>query len=144
VLAVSGQAYVWLGWQPRQVKTLLTAWPEEGWTRLSAGDGTKGPRWYDWHGLPLAEPLEPHWRRWLLVRRSMSAPKAVTASGVCAPQGYFNLILVRGQQKCNELCCTGKIPTHRNFNGLRESTTVVLALRATEAWKYQEGFLPSG
>jgi SRSO17 transposase len=52
VLAVSGQAYVWLGWQQRQVKTLLAALPEDGWTRLSAGDGTKSPRWDDWHWLP--------------------------------------------------------------------------------------------
>jgi len=47
VLAVSGQAYVWLGGQPRRVNTILAALPADGWTRLSAGDGTKGPRWYD-------------------------------------------------------------------------------------------------
>jgi SRSO17 transposase len=86
VLAVSGQAYVWRGWQPRQVNTILTALPDEGWTRLSAGDGTKGPRWYNWCWLPLAEPLEPNWHRWLLVRRSMSDPKDVTAYVVFAPQ----------------------------------------------------------
>jgi SRSO17 transposase len=45
VLAVSGKAYGWLDWQQRQVKTMLAALPEEGWTRLSAGDGAKGPRW---------------------------------------------------------------------------------------------------
>jgi hypothetical protein len=33
VLAVSGQEYVWLGWQQRQVKTFLATLPEEGWTR---------------------------------------------------------------------------------------------------------------
>jgi SRSO17 transposase len=86
VLAVSGQEYVWLGWRQRQVKTILTALPEEDWTRLSAGDGTKGPRWYDWHWLPLAEPLEPDWRRWLLVRRSVSDPADLTAYVVFAPQ----------------------------------------------------------
>jgi SRSO17 transposase len=86
VLAVSGQEYVWLGWRQRQVNTLLAALPEEGWTRLSAGDGAKGPRWYDWHWLPLAEPLEPDWRRWLLVRRSVSDPADLTAYVVFAPQ----------------------------------------------------------
>ena len=85
VLAVSGQAYVWLGWQQRQVKTLLAALPEDGWTRLSAGDGAKGPRWYDWQWLPLADPVDPQWRRWLLVRRSMSAPQEMTAYMVFAP-----------------------------------------------------------
>jgi SRSO17 transposase len=86
VLAVSGQEYVWLGWRQRQVNTLLAALPEEGWTRLSAGDGAKGPRWSDWHWLPLAEPLEPDWRRWLLVRRSVSDPADLTAYVVFAPQ----------------------------------------------------------
>jgi SRSO17 transposase len=86
VLAVSGQEYVWIGWQQRQVKTLLATLPEEGWTRLSAGDGAKGPRWYDWHWRPLADPVDPTWRRWLLVRRSVSDPQEVTAYVVFAPQ----------------------------------------------------------
>ncbi len=86
VLAVSGKEYVWLGWQQRQVKTILAALPADGWTRLSAGDGAKGPRWYDWRWLPLADPLEPGWRRWLLVRRSISEPTEVTAYVVFARQ----------------------------------------------------------
>jgi SRSO17 transposase len=86
VLAVSGQEYVWLGWQQRQVKTLLAALPEDSWTRLSAGDGAKGPRWYDWQWLPLADPVDPQWRRWLLVRRSISTPNELTAYVVCASE----------------------------------------------------------
>jgi SRSO17 transposase len=86
VLAVSGQENVWQGGQQRQVKTLLATLPEDGWTRLSAGAGAKGPRWYDWRWLPLAEPLEPGWRRWLLVRRRLSEPADVTAYVVFVPQ----------------------------------------------------------
>jgi SRSO17 transposase len=86
VLAVSGKEYVWLGWRQRQVKTILPALPADGWERLSAGDGAKGPRWYDWRWLPLADPLEPAWRRWLLVRRSVSDPTDLAAYVVFAPQ----------------------------------------------------------
>jgi SRSO17 transposase len=86
VLAVSGKEYVWLGWQQRQVKTLLATLPEDGWTRLSAGDGAKGPRWYDWRWLPLAEPPEPGWRCWLLVRRSLSEPADLAAYVVFVQQ----------------------------------------------------------
>ena len=86
VLAVSGQEYVWLDWRQRQVKTILAALPAEGWTRLSAGDGTKGPRWYDWRWLPLADPVDPAWRRWLLVRRSLSTPTELSAYVVFAAQ----------------------------------------------------------
>jgi SRSO17 transposase len=86
VLAVSGKEYVWLGGRQRQVKTVLAALPEDGWTRLSAGDGTKGPRWYDWCWRPLATPLEPGWCRWLLVRRSVSDPTDLNAYVVFARQ----------------------------------------------------------
>jgi SRSO17 transposase len=84
VLAVSGQAYVWLSGRQRQVKTILAALPEDAWTRLSAGDGTKAPRWYDWRWLSLAAPLEPGWRRWLLVRRRLAMPTELTADVVFA------------------------------------------------------------
>jgi SRSO17 transposase len=86
VLAVSGQEYVWVDGRQRQVKRCLAALAEEGWRRLSAGDGAKGPRWYDWCWLPLAAPLEPGWCRWLLVRRSISDPTDLTAYMVFAPQ----------------------------------------------------------
>jgi SRSO17 transposase len=96
VLAVPGQEYVWLDGRQRQVKTVLAALPADGWTRLSAGDGTKGPRWYDWRWLPLAAPLEPGWRRWLLVRRRVSAPKELQAYVVFAPQETTLAAVVRG------------------------------------------------
>ena len=86
VLAVSGKEHVWLGWRQRQVKTILAALPEDGWSRLSAGDGATGPRWSDWCWLPLADPLEPAWRRWLLVRRSVHTPREQQAYVVFAPQ----------------------------------------------------------
>jgi SRSO17 transposase len=85
-LAVSGQEDVWLGWQQRQVTTVLATWPTDGWTRHRAGAGAQGPRWYDWCWLPLAVPMRPAWRRWLLVRRSVSDPTDLTAFVVFAPQ----------------------------------------------------------
>jgi SRSO17 transposase len=86
VLAVSGKEYVWLDWRQRQIKTILARLPEDGWTRLSAGAGAKGWRWYDWRWLPLADPLHPDWRRWLLIRGSVGDPKDLTAYVVYAPQ----------------------------------------------------------
>jgi DDE superfamily endonuclease len=86
VLAVSGKEDVGLGARQRPVTTLLARWPEDGWTRLSAGAGAKGPRGYAWRWLPLADPLEPGWHRWLLVRRRLSAPMALTAYAVFAPK----------------------------------------------------------
>src|SRR3954463_7624099 len=57
VLAVSGKdTIVGADWQERRFSMLLAAPPTEGWARLSAGDGAKGPRWYDWLRLPLLAP----------------------------------------------------------------------------------------
>lgn len=95
VLAVSGKEYVWLGGRQRHVKTLLAALPAAGWARLSAGAGTKGPRWYDWRWRRLADPVDPTWRRWLLVRRSCSNPTELTADVVFAPQGTTLAEVVR-------------------------------------------------
>jgi len=54
--------------------------PASAWVRLSAGDGTKGPRLHDWAYLELADleaeevgcPEPGTWTRGLLVRRSLS------------------------------------------------------------------------
>jgi SRSO17 transposase len=106
VLAVSGKEYVWLGWQQRRVSTILATLPDEGWTRLNAGDGAKGPRWYDWCWLPVADPLEPHWRRWLLVRRSVSDPKELQAYVVFVPQDtpLAEVVRVAGTRWTIESC----------------------------------------
>ena len=53
---------------------------------MSAGTGAKGPRWYDWQWRALAAPRHLDWRRWLLVRRSLSDPTELTAYVVFAPQ----------------------------------------------------------
>jgi SRSO17 transposase len=78
VLAVSGKEAVWMDSQQRQVKTVLTGLPADGWERLSAGAGSKGPRWYDWRRLELSDPPQSGWRRWLLIRRSISDPSELT------------------------------------------------------------------
>jgi SRSO17 transposase len=77
VLGVRSNEYVWVGsklgpWQvaAREVASGLAP---GSWRRLSVGDGSKGPRVYDWVRVPLARLTEPGWGRWLLVRRSLSA-----------------------------------------------------------------------
>jgi SRSO17 transposase len=95
VLAVSGKEYVWLGWQQRRINTILAALPEQGWVRLSAGEGAKGPRWYDWRWLALADPPDPTWHRWLLVRRRVNTPHELQAYVVFAPQDIPLEVVVR-------------------------------------------------
>ena len=74
----------------------------EAWTRLSAGDGTKGPRLYDWAYLELADleadeynkDLTGVWTRGLLIRRSLTDDDLAFFSTWC-PAGTPIEILVR-------------------------------------------------
>jgi SRSO17 transposase len=95
VLALSGKAYVWAGLRQHRVGKVLEALgkgeilPEEGWKRISVGNGSKGPRLYDWTRLPLNPPMQEGFERWLLVRRRRSLEDAeeLTAYTVFAPEG---------------------------------------------------------
>lgn len=85
VLAVSGKEWVWKAHRQQSVKALLAELPSEGWARLSAGTGSKGPRWYDWVRVEVHAPVQAGWKRWLVARRSCSDPTAVTAYVAFAP-----------------------------------------------------------
>lgn len=105
VLACSGKAYVWAGWAQQRVGSVLDALrqgvplaafaTEDGWQRVSAGDGAKGPRLFDWQRLPLTPPLQDGFARWLLVRRSIADPDELTAYTVFAPAGTTLQTLAR-------------------------------------------------
>jgi SRSO17 transposase len=95
VLAVSGKEAVWLQHHPRRISTLLTDLPAEGWERLSAGMGSKGPRWYDWLRVEASAPRQGNWQRWVLIRRSIAAPTERTAYLACAPATTPLAALVR-------------------------------------------------
>jgi SRSO17 transposase len=75
VLAVRSDQAVCVGLQQVRVKALAAAVPGDAWQRHSAGDGAKGPRWYDWACLRVNGPEPEAFGRWLLVRRSTSDPE---------------------------------------------------------------------
>jgi len=85
VLAVSGKESVWLQPHPRRISTLLSDLPAEGWQRISAGLGSKGPRWYDWRRVDTSAPAQGGWQRWVLIRRSITAARELTAYLAYAP-----------------------------------------------------------
>lgn len=85
VLAVSAKEHVWMGFQQVRVGDMLRQLPSDNWVRLSAGDGAKGPRRYDWQRIPVNAPLTEGWQRWLLVRRSLDDATDLAAFVCCAP-----------------------------------------------------------
>ena len=84
----------------------IAAGLEEGaWQRLSAGDGTKGERLYDWAYCELAdldaaeynEALSGLWTRGLLIRRSLDDGELAFFSSWC-PAGIATLVAVEGRR----------------------------------------------
>jgi SRSO17 transposase len=83
VLGVTGTHQFW-SWGKAPIagtaEEIAQRLPATAWARLSAGDGTKGPRLYDWAYLELADldaeevgcPEPGTWTRGLLIRRSLS------------------------------------------------------------------------
>ena len=79
VLGVRSSERVWLiaadgRRRQRTVAAVAAELAEDAWERQSAGDGSKGPRWYDWAWRPVAGLRQEDWGHWLLIRRSLSDP----------------------------------------------------------------------
>ena len=106
VLAVSGKERVWFEGRPCSVQSVLAGLDEGAWQRLSAGSGSKGPRFYDWQCVGLTAAAQAGWRRCLLVRRSLKADGKLTAYAVYAPCGtdLATLVSVAGRRWCIEMC----------------------------------------
>jgi SRSO17 transposase len=76
VLAVPETHTVWVQGRQQPVGLLAALLPQEAWVVLSAGEGSKGPRLYEWAWLLLpAETEAPSTHaRWVLMRRSLADP----------------------------------------------------------------------
>ena len=94
VLAVRSNAHVWTDLlRQMTVEQLAATVQPQDWGALSAGDGAKGPRLYDWVRIALLSWQMPG-ERWLLLRRSRSDGKL--AYYVCyAPPGTDLQTMVR-------------------------------------------------
>ena len=86
VLGVSGNHFVIIGWTQQKVSRVASQFLPEDWQRLSAGQGSKGLRRYDWAAVQINSMVEG-WARWLLVRRSVEDPQDRAYYRVFAPAG---------------------------------------------------------
>lgn len=86
VMAVKRDEALWCGFEQQRADQLAERLAEGDWHRLSAGNGAKGPRWYDWAALTLPRwQQDPAWVHALLVRRNLSDPSAIAFYVVYAP-----------------------------------------------------------
>ena len=98
VLAVAQTHLVWVAGQHQPIGYLAALLPKEAWSVLSAGEGSQGPRLYEWAWFQLpagAEPASPEsarsaqdtgkQARFLLLRRSLSDPSQRAYYRVAGP-----------------------------------------------------------
>jgi SRSO17 transposase len=155
VLAVSGQQRLWVGFHQRRIDAIADELPQGAWLRLSVGDGSKGPRAYDWAAGKLGGERPQGLVKWVLVRRSVSNPKE-RAYYLCLAPPEANgedLAMAAGMRWSIECCFeTGKQETGlddyevRSWVGwFRHATLSMLAsafLAAVRARSAEEGEAP--
>jgi len=103
LVAVTGRG---LGVGQVPAADLVAALPPDAWTTLSAGDGAKGPRRYDWARMAIRPLSDPDRGYWLLVRRSLADPHD-RAHYVCdgpVADTHGALVRVAGVRWASEEC----------------------------------------
>jgi SRSO17 transposase len=111
VLAVSVKEALWMpGWKQVRVDKTTAGLKAEDWHRLSAGQGAKGERLYDWAWQRLGRlqltAEDQRWGHWLLVRRSIEAPQQLDYYVVFGPAQttLAELVRVAGARWSIESC----------------------------------------
>jgi SRSO17 transposase len=97
VLAVPETHTVWSQGELQPVGLLAALLPAEAWVPLSAGEGSQGPRLYEWARLQLPYEREggQGWASWLLIRRSLSDPSKRAYYRAWGPSWTPLAVLVR-------------------------------------------------
>lgn len=110
VLAVKRTEPLWVGTErgPQELPAaeIAAAAPPTDWMRLSAGDGAKGPRLYDWVRVAIRPLREPGWEHWLLGRRSLTEADELAYYVCFAPSrtSLEDLVRVAGTRWAIEEC----------------------------------------
>jgi SRSO17 transposase len=87
LVALRGNVYLW---DAETLERLTVAeWTDrlgpEAWRRVSAGDGAKGPRIYDWAAIRIDRAVDEGRAFWLLARRSVADPTKLAYYYVLGP-----------------------------------------------------------
>jgi SRSO17 transposase len=142
VLAVKATQPLWAASQqgPAEVpaRELVAGLPARAWRRLSAGDGVKGPRVYDWARVALVRPGWPGRGFWLLARRRLSDGElAFYACFGPAQTALAELVRVAGVRWAVEECFQagkGQVGLDhyqvRRYDAWYRHTTLVLVAQA--------------
>ena len=99
VLAVACSHQVRTGVGKIRADQLAASLPRRAWQRLSAGDGSKGPRFYDWAWISIEpERADAQGQRWLLIRRNTTGELAYYRCWSPEPVPLRELVRVAGRR----------------------------------------------
>jgi SRSO17 transposase len=106
VVAVGAQQRLWVDLAQRRVDEVADELPAGAWHRLSVGDGSKGPRAYDWAAGKLGGERPHGLVKWVLVRRSIPDPTDRAYYLCLAPPGASgkDLAVAAGMRWSIESC----------------------------------------
>lgn len=106
VVAVSKQHRVPIAGRLRRVDVLAHEAHAADWHRLSVGDGSKGPRAYDWVAVAYDAPAPDGFGRWVLIRRSVEKPEDLAYYFCFGPlsTGLDGLAVAAGRRWSIECC----------------------------------------
>ena len=85
---------------------LVSQMDESDWVRLSSGDGSKGPRVYEWTWVAVRPLRESGKGYWLLLRRSIAQPEELAYYVCYGPRETIleELVKVAGIRRSIEEC----------------------------------------
>ena len=97
VVAVPETHLVWMTGKHQPIGYVAALLPASAWAVLSAGEGSKGERLYEWAWLRLPDQADAasERARWLLIRRSLSDPRKRAYYRVAGPASIQLADLVR-------------------------------------------------
>lgn len=106
VVAVTSRQRLWVEFEQKRVDQIVQSAPPGAWHRLSVGEGSKGPRVYDWAASTFGLPSEQGLVRWLLVRRAVNEPQE-KAFYLCLapPQATARDLAVAAGKRWSIECC---------------------------------------
>jgi SRSO17 transposase len=106
VVAVSARQRVFVSLREKRADALAKELAPEAWIRLSVGEGSKGPRVYDWAAAPQGLPRADGLCRWVLLRRSVEKPEELAYYLCLAPgEAALRELAEAAGQRWSIECC---------------------------------------
>lgn len=91
VLAVASNCSITVSFEQYKTNELIGSFELDAWQTISAGEGSKGQRYYQWARRVINSDTPNGWERWLLIRRNIKVEFNL-ASKIALFLNYYTII----------------------------------------------------